>query len=120
MSDGLTLILTNKDIWISPWISWGSGARMKKPGSMQETNIEPQLKLRPASEEIINMLAQAPNILEFKPSEEARTRVWELVAREKEGTLNEAKKNELDHYAQIEHLMRMVKAQARKRLKRIS
>lgn len=67
-----------------------------------------------ASEEIINLLAQAPNILEFKPSEEARTRVWELVAREKQGMLTEDEKNELDHYAQIEHLMRLVKAQARK------
>jgi hypothetical protein len=93
---------------------------MKKPSAMQETDAEPQIKLMPASEEIINILAQAPNILEFKPSEKARNRVWELVAREKEGTLTADEKNELDHYAQMEHLMRLVKAQARKRLKRAS
>jgi hypothetical protein len=43
---------------------------MRKTGSMQ------QLKPMPASEEIINLLAQAPNILDFKPSETARNRVW--------------------------------------------
>ena len=73
-------------------------------------------KPMPASEEIINMLAQAPNVLEFNPSEKARQRVWELVDREKQGDLTEDEKNELEHYAQIEHVMRLVKAQARKRL----
>ena len=70
----------------------------------------------PAPEEIIDVLAQAPRILEFKSSEKARSRVWELVAREKEGTLTEDEKHELDHYAQVEHIMQLVKAQARKRL----
>lgn len=69
-----------------------------------------------ASEEIIDLLAQAPNVLEFRPSEEARRRVWELVDREKTGDLSEEEKSELEHYTQIEHLMRLVKAQARKRL----
>jgi len=58
--------------------------------------------------------------LDFKPSEEARNRGWELIAREKEGTLTEEEQNELEHYAQVEHLMRLVKAQARKRLKQAS
>jgi hypothetical protein len=50
-----------------------------------------------ADEEIIDLLASAPNVLEFKPSEQARARVWELVVREKTGTLTEAEKSELDH-----------------------
>ena len=91
---------------------------MNKPSAMQEKDMKQQTKPMPASEEIINMLSEAPNILEFKPSEEARARVWDLVAREKVGTLTDEEKNELDHYAQIEHFMRLVKAQARKRLKR--
>lgn len=70
----------------------------------------------PASEEIINMLAQAPDVLDFHPSEKARQRVWELVAREKQGELTEEEKNELEHYAQIEHVMRLVKASARKQV----
>lgn len=69
-----------------------------------------------ADDEIIALLATAPNLLEFKPSEAARQRVWELVDRSKQGTLTEEEQTELDHYAQIEHLMRLVKACARKRL----
>lgn len=93
---------------------------MNKQSAMPETGAEQQFKPMPASEEIINMLSEAPNILDFKPSENARARVWDLVAREKEGTLTDDEKNELDHYAQIEHLMRLVKAQARRRLKQPS
>jgi hypothetical protein len=69
-----------------------------------------------ADEEILDLLATAPRILEFKPSDEARARVWDLVAREKAGTLTEEEKSELDHYAEVEHLMRLVKARARKHL----
>jgi hypothetical protein len=93
---------------------------MKQSDSESQTETHPVIKPMPASEEIIDMLSQAPNILDFKPSEAARNRVWELVAREKEGTLTETEKNELEHYAQIEHLMRLVKAQARKRLQQAS
>lgn len=80
----------------------------------------PQPGIMQASEEIINMLAEAPNILAFKPSDKARKHVWELVAREKRGELAEDEKFELDHYAQIEHFMRLVKARARKRSQRSS
>jgi len=90
---------------------------MKNSHSIPELEAQRQLKPMPASTEIINLLAQAPNVLDFKPSETARNRVWELIAREKEGTLTEEEQNELEHYSQVEHLMRLVKAQARKRLK---
>lgn len=93
---------------------------MEKVDSTQEIGLEPPHRPRAASQEIIDMLAQAPNILEFKPSEEARARVWELIAKEKQGTLTEDEKSELDHYAQVEHIMRLVKAQARKGLQRAS
>ena len=86
---------------------------MRKPDTAVQR--EKPLNVMPASQEIIDVLAQAPQILEFKPSEKARARVWELVAREKDGTLTEDEKHELDHYAQVEHVMRLVKAQARKR-----
>ena len=67
-----------------------------------------------ASEEIIDLLAEAPNVLTFTPSANARERVWELIEREKAGTLSDDEQYELDHYAQIEHLMRLVKARARR------
>ena len=73
------------------------------------------MKTMPASQDIINLLADAPNVLGFMPSDEAKARVWELVAREKAGSLTEDERHELDHYAQLEHLMRLVKAQARKK-----
>ena len=84
--------------------------------SNAEKKHEPQSapKAMPASEEIINLLATAPNILEFKPSENAKSRVWELVSREKNGELTSEERCELDHYAQIEHIMRLVKARARR------
>ena len=85
---------------------------MEKPNPDQER--ENSANLMPASEEILDVLAQAPRILEFKPSEKARARVWELVAREKEGTVTEEENHELDHYAQVEHILRLVKARARK------
>ena len=78
----------------------------------EDANLRPM----PASEEIIDLLAQAPNVLEFHPSERARKRVWDLIDREKRGELTENEKSELEHYAQIEHVMRLVKATARKRL----
>ena len=89
---------------------------MNGPLSTQADDDDRRLTMMPASEEIINMLAQAPNVLEFNPSEPARQRVWDLVAREKEGLLTKNEKSELDHYAQIEHVMRLVKAQARKQM----
>ena len=74
------------------------------------------MKTWAASEDIINLLAKAPNVLEFKPSDEAKARVWNLVAREKSGILTEEERHELDHYAQMEHIMRLVKLKARERL----
>ena len=77
---------------------------------MREENC---MKSMPASQEIINLLAGAPNVLEFKPSNKAKARVWELISLEKMGTLTADERAELDHYAKIEHIMRLVKAQAR-------
>ena len=73
------------------------------------------MKTMTASQDIINLLADAPNVLEFTPSDEAKARVWDLVAREKADSLTEDERHELDHYAQLEHLLRLVKAQARKK-----
>ena len=69
----------------------------------------------PALEDIIAMLADAPRVLEFTPSNEAKARAWELLAHEKAGLLNEYARRELDHYAQLEHIMRLAKAKARQK-----
>jgi len=69
-----------------------------------------------AYEEVIDFLAagRSPReIIEFRPSEEARARVYDLVAREKSYGLSAEEAMELDNYMRLEHLMRLTKASAR-------
>lgn len=69
-----------------------------------------------AYEEIVDFIAAGTtpqNVISFRPSEPAQQRVADLLAREKEGELSPAEKSELDHYMQLEHLMRLAKARAR-------
>jgi hypothetical protein len=52
-----------------------------------------------------------------RPSPEpARQRVWDLLERQKTDALPAEEKSELDHYLEIEHLMRLAKARARQLL----
>jgi adenosine/AMP kinase len=69
-----------------------------------------------AYEEVIDFIAAGTtpqNVIAFRPSEAAQERVTDLLSREKEGELSREEKSELDHYLQIEHLMRLAKARAR-------
>jgi hypothetical protein len=69
-----------------------------------------------AYEELVDFIAGgiAPEkILAFQPSEEVKARLADLIAREKAGSLSREEISELDHYMQIEHIMRLVKARAR-------
>lgn len=69
-----------------------------------------------AYEEIVDFIAAGTtpqDVISFRPSEAAQQRVTDLLAREKNGELSPAEKSELDHYLQIEHLMRLAKARAR-------
>lgn len=69
-----------------------------------------------AYEEIIDFIAAGTtpqNVVDFRPSEAAQERVENLLEREKDGEISSAEKSELDHYLQIEHLMRLAKARAR-------
>lgn len=69
-----------------------------------------------AYEEVTNFIAAATtpqNVIAFRPSEESQERITDLLAREKEGALSPEEKSELDHYMQLEHLMRLAKARAR-------
>lgn len=72
-----------------------------------------------AYEELVDFIAAntAPaKLIAFHPSAETRSRVAELVAREKSGRLSREELSELDHFVEIEHLMRLAKARARQRL----
>lgn len=74
------------------------------------------MSLARAYEEVVDFIAAGPSpskVIAFRPSEATRARVWDLVHREKDEGLNEDERSELDHYLQIEHLMRLAKARAK-------
>ncbi len=69
-----------------------------------------------AYEEVVDFIAAGTtpqNVIAFRPSEKSQSRVSELLRKEKLNELSAAEKSELDHYMQIEHLMRLAKARAR-------
>jgi hypothetical protein len=69
-----------------------------------------------ASEEVADFIAATnpAKVLAFRPSEETKQRVSDLIEREKNGEITAEEKHELDYYMQLEHLMRMAKIFARK------
>ena len=69
-------------------------------------------------EELVQFIASLSprDVLDFKPSETARQRVWDLIERQKAAPLPAEEKSELDHYLEIEHLMQLAKARARQLL----
>ena len=72
-----------------------------------------------AYEEVIEFIAAGTspkNVIAFRPSEEVKERVADLIYREKNFELSPDEKSELDHYMQLEHLMRLAKARAHKHL----
>ena len=69
-------------------------------------------------EELVQFIASLSprGVIDFRPSEIARQRVWDLIERQKSAPLAGDDKSELDHYLEIEHLMRLAKARARQPL----
>ncbi len=70
-----------------------------------------------APEEIVDSIAAGAspqNVIAFRPSEAARQRVWDLVARQRTEGLSPEETSELDHYLQLEHIMRMAKARTQR------
>lgn len=65
-----------------------------------------------AYEEIIDFIVAGTTpseIVAFQPSEEAKARVADLIHREKTTSLSLEETAELNHYLQLEHLMRLAK-----------
>jgi hypothetical protein len=70
----------------------------------------------PAYLEIIDFIAAGNTpeaVAHFRPSPEAQQRVAELIEREKECGLPPEEKTELDHFMELEHILRMARARAR-------
>lgn len=73
-----------------------------------------------AYEEIIDFIAGGTTpgkIIAFRPSAIAKARIGDLITKSKNATLSLEEKSELDHYLQLEHLMRLAKARAQRYLK---
>ena len=72
-----------------------------------------------AYEELVDFIADGidpDRIIAFQPSEGVKARLSDLIEREKTSSLSREETSELDHYLQLEHLMRLVKARARPRV----
>jgi hypothetical protein len=70
----------------------------------------------PSYLEIIDFIASGTTsqaVADYLPSPEAQRRIAELIAQEKEGSLSVEEKSELDHFMDLEHILRVAKARAR-------
>ncbi|MCU0339977.1 MAG: hypothetical protein MUE30_08835 [Spirosomaceae bacterium] len=70
-------------------------------------------------DEMLDFITSAPSaaeIVSFAPSQQAQQRLEILQFKHREEQLTEAELHELEQYLMIEHIMRMAKAKARKRL----
>ncbi len=70
-----------------------------------------------AYEEVVDFIAAGSSpddVIGFHPSEAARRRVMDLLERAKSSGITPDEQSELDHYFQLEHLMRLAKARARR------
>jgi hypothetical protein len=70
-------------------------------------------------EEIIDFIATGTTpqtVVSFHPSDAAQRRVAELVERSKDGSISAEEHSELQDYLQLEHIMILAKARARRRL----
>jgi hypothetical protein len=72
-----------------------------------------------AYEEVIEFIAAGTtpsNVVAFRPSDATKERVAELIRRKKSGEITPDENSELEHYLQLEHLMRLAKARAQQHL----
>ncbi len=75
-----------------------------------------------AYDEIVDFIAAGTtpdSVIAFRPSEQTKERVAHLVHKEKTVGLLSDETSELNHYMQLEHLMRLAKARAHKYLPHI-
>ena len=71
--------------------------------------------------EIVDFIAAGTTpeaVMDFHPSREAQQRLAVLIEREKAGSVSPEEKAELDHFMELEHILRMAKARARHILSR--
>lgn len=72
-----------------------------------------------AYEEVIEFIAGGTtpgNVIAFRPSKASKERVAKLIQKKKTSELSEEDNSELEHYLQLEHIMRLAKARAQQHL----
>ncbi len=70
----------------------------------------------PIYAEIIDFIAAGTtpqSVADFLPSAESQRMLASLMEREKTGSLSVEEKAEIDHFMELEHILRMAKARAR-------
>ena len=75
--------------------------------------------MKVAYDEFVDFLAGGmtpQGLIDFRPSEAARSKVADLVHRQKTAGLSAEETAELSCYLQIEHIVRLAKSRARLRL----
>ena len=73
----------------------------------------------PAYDEVLEFLVMQPTpeaIIAFRPSEATQQHVRDLLAANRDGTLTDDQRRELDEFERIEHLVRMLKIKAHEKL----
>src|SRR5579862_3100833 len=72
-----------------------------------------------AAREVAQFLAHHPTpeqIIAFHPSPEVAARAYDLIQNDREGSLTERERQDLESYAVIEYLMELVKLEAHRQL----
>ena len=72
---------------------------------------------RKSYDEVVDLFARgggAAAVLAFRPSDEVQACLQDLLARSKHGGLSDEEQAELERFAELEHLMQLVKARARR------
>ena len=78
------------------------------------------MNMSSAYREIVDFIASGTtpqDLIAFRPSEAAQVQVADLIHREKTTGLTAEETAALNHYLQLEHLMRLAKVRARHYLK---
>jgi hypothetical protein len=68
-----------------------------------------------AYEEVIEFIAAGTSpdsLINFQPSDAAKERLADLIHREKTTGLSPDEESELEHYLQLEHILRLAKSRA--------
>jgi hypothetical protein len=82
-------------------------------------NRSGDLLMNVAYDEFVDFLARGTTpqgLIDFRPSEASRSKVSDLIHRQKTSGLSADETAELNCYLQFEHIMRLARARARQRL----